>query len=175
MKYLFILLNLLTLLSCSPKAIHNTETIDISRQYQLQQKYSEILNVPMDSIYNLELYKNLESWSTIKDSLHYSSITYPTLFINYICYNQYNISLPHTYGEIFKDKHVYLFRNCNYLHEGDLIFFSKSKSSENTIGLYLRNNRFTSSSSTGELEFYNINDTLYNIKITSNAKLYKNE
>ncbi len=170
-----ILFTLITLSGCCPKVIHNTETIDKSKQLKLQLKYSEILQVPIDSVYNLTLYKNLEGWNTIKDLLHYTTITTSILFINYLCYNQYNIPLPHTYTEIAKDKCVYPFKNTDYLKEGDLIFFSTCISSENTIGMYLRNNRFVSVTQEGTLTFYNIKDSLNNFRIQSNAKLYKNE
>ncbi len=171
MGRLIILFSCIAIYSCSPKVIHNTETLDKSKPLQL--KYSKILQQPIDSIYNLTLYKNLESWNELKDSLHYASITYPILFINFICYSQYNITLPHTHNEILKDEQVYLFKNTSYLKEGDLVFYSDSNDSKNSVGLYLRNGYFVSSSSLGKLEFYNINNSINNIMIQSNAKLYK--
>ncbi len=172
MKYLLFLFTTLTLYNCSPKVIHNTEVIDDNKQSALQEKFSNLLNVPTDSIYNLRLYKNLESWNTMKDSLNFQSISHSVLFINYIYYKHYHIALPYTYDEIIKSKKVYLYRNTNYLREGDLVFFQEKDNPEKSIGIYLKNKHFTSASLTGELKYYEIKDTISNIKILSNAKLY---
>ncbi len=173
MKYILILFISYNIYSCSPKVIHNTKTIDSNKQFNLQKKYSDILKEPIDSIYNLRLYKNLENWNNIKDSLNFKTISYPILFINFMCYKQYNIILPNNYDAIINDEQVYLYRNTEYLHEGDLVFFKEKSNSDNLIGLFLRNKYFTYSTKTGELIYHEVNDTLNTVKVISNAKLYK--
>ncbi len=171
MKHTYILFIIL-LYNCSPKVIHHTETIDQRQQSSLQNKFSNLLNVPPDSICNLRLYENLENWNNTKDSLDFKSISYPVLFINFICYKQYNLTLPFSYNEIRRSKNIFLYQDTNYLKEGDLIFFEEMNSKTKSIGIYLKNNHFTSASLTGELKYYQIKDTLSLIKILSNAKLY---
>ncbi len=172
MKSYFILFIILTLYNCSPKVVHHTETIDYNQQSTLQKKFSNLINVPSDSICNLRFYRNLENWNSTKDSLDFKSITYPILFINFICYKQYNITLPFSYNEIKKSKNVFLYRDTNYLKEGDLIFFEEKNSNTKSIGIYLKNKHFASASLNGDLKYYQIKDTLSQIKILSNAKLY---
>ncbi|MCW3788871.1 NlpC/P60 family protein [Plebeiibacterium sediminum] len=172
MKNTLILFIILTLHNCSPKVIHNTKTIDSYKQNALQKKFAYLLKIPTDSIYNLSLYKNLESWNSTKDSLDFESIPYPILFINYICYKQYHIELPNSYDEILKSEKVYPYLNTNYLKEGDLIFFKQKNNSHKLVGLYLKNKHFTYASTNGELNYIEIKDTLNNITILSNAKLF---
>ncbi len=172
MRYNLFLL-LLLFASCTHKIVQNTRVEDVNEQTLLINKYASILEVPKDSIYNLALYRNLDQWENTKDLLNFKNIPFSTLFIDYICYRQYQMTLPDNYDDIFKNDKVYLYRNTDFLTEGDLVFFQNKYRPNKSIGFYLRNNYFASASPGGEIVYYHVRDTLDQIKIISNAKLNK--
>ncbi len=168
-----LLLFLLIITSCTPKVVQNARVEDLNEQTMLINKYAELLEVPKDSIYNLRLYRNLDQWKNTKDLLNFKNIPFSTLFIDYMCYRQYNMTLPDKYDDIFKNDNVYLYLNTDYLTEGDLVFFQDKYRPVKSIGFYLRNKYFVSASPNGDIVYYHVRDTLNQIKIISNAKLNK--
>ncbi len=173
MKHIFYILITIILINCSPKITHKAQVTDGGKLILLRNKYANILEVPIDSIYNIPLYQNIEKWSIIKDSLDFKDIPYSILFIDYLCYKQYGITLPESYEKIYKDQQVYLYRNPKYLNEGDLVFFQDKNRPEKSIGFYIQNQYFTNTTPSGEIKYYHIRDTLSQIKILVNAKLKK--
>jgi len=171
--YFFIVITLITCFSCSRKVIHHTEFVNNEKLIQLKNNYAVLLESSPDSIKNYNLFRSIDNWTTLKDSLQSENSTYNIVFMQYLYYMNFNLKIPGSYNEIYNWDNCYLFKNTSFLKEGDLIFFKQNHRPYNEIGFYLCNNYFISSSVSGKLNFFHLNDTTTFIQIISNAKLNK--
>jgi hypothetical protein len=133
--------------SIKKKPVVVLQPVDTVRQAydSLQIEFGDILSVPYDSIYNLELYgfikENLGKKCFSSKKLNYDCESFlPTLF-NEV----YGITIPATADEQKKYKNFDLFKNTRYLKPGDVLFFNNSPKQSDKIthaGFYLYNSFF---------------------------------
>jgi hypothetical protein len=111
----------------------------------LQQEFALKLDVPYDSITDLKLYR------FIKDNLgkkcfgvkvpEYTCESFTATLIKKV----YNTDFPNSIVEQMKYKNVELFKNNNFLQQGDILFFNYSDKQKERIshaGFYLQNGYF---------------------------------
>jgi cell wall-associated NlpC family hydrolase len=111
----------------------------------LRQEFALKLNVPYDSIGDLKLYQ------FVKDNLGKKcfGIKAPEYtcesFIATLIKKVYDIDFPNSIEEQMKYKNVELFKNNNFLEQGDILFFNYSDKQKERIshaGFYLQNGYF---------------------------------
>ncbi len=111
----------------------------------LQREFALKLNVPYDSITDLKLYR------FVKDNLGKKcfGVKAPEYtcesFIAALIKTVYDIDFPNTIAEQMKYKNVELFKNNNFLQQGDILFFNYSDKQKDRIshaGFYLQNDFF---------------------------------
>jgi NlpC/P60 family len=108
----------------------------------LQKEFAFKLNVPYDSINDLRLYKfikvNLGKKCFGAKGSQYTCESFLAKLIK----NVYDIDFPNTIAEQMKYKNVELFKNTNFLQQGDILFFNYSNKQKDKIshaGFYLQN------------------------------------
>lgn len=128
------------------------EFVSSSESAGLMSKFSMILEVSPDLISNLKLYEFIDQWietpyllgGETREGIDCSSFTqrlYTSVFDMYI---------ERTAQKQFDSKLTDKFLDLEFLHEGDLIFFSGSGRTNNAIahvGVYLQNGKFVHSTS----------------------------
>lgn len=122
-------------------------TVDIETASILQFKYSLLLDVEVEQIQNLNLFKVIDNWfgtrykygGTTKDGIDCSA------FMQVLFSAIYGITLPRT----AKDQYNLARRiTKSELKEGDLVFFNTTGGISH-VGMYLQNNKFVHASSSG--------------------------
>lgn len=109
-----------------------------------QTKYSEVLGVDITKVTNKELYDFIDEWmgtpylmgGSTKKAIDCSSFS-QRLFVK-----SFDIYLERTAQTQFDSENTELFKNKEYLSEGDLIFFGKDPFNISHVGVYLHNNKF---------------------------------
>ncbi len=119
---------------------------------ETQQKYSEIIGVPVDSLTNNELYEFIDEWMGVtylmggetKDGIDCSSFT------QRVYTKVYDLYIERTAEKQYNSKYTDKFTVKENLREGDLMFFEGVGTKSNAIthvGIYLSNNKFVHSTS----------------------------
>ena len=133
----------------SKKTSQGTNNIytDIETASGLQFKYSLLLDVEVEQIQNISLFKAIDNWvgtrykfgGTTKDGIDCSA------FMQVLFTAIYGIALPRTAKEQYN-----MTRKVakTELKEGDLVFFNTTGGISH-VGMYLQNNKFVHASSSG--------------------------
>lgn len=163
-----------SLFSCgAKKVVHNTVNRDDPALTALKEKYAEILNVDNEKIKNISLYQNIDNWQKIKESNELILGSFNISFIQYLYYLNLNTKLPSEIEELYKAHKTYLFKDCTFLKEGDLVFFKEGLRSVKEVGFYLDNNIFVAANAGGDLCFHHLRDSVAKFRLISNAKIIK--
>jgi cell wall-associated NlpC family hydrolase len=133
----------------------NAEKFDLK-----QIKYAIILDVPVESITNKELYNFIEEWygtryvfgGTSRRGIDCSSL------MQKIYTQVFSKEIPRTAVNQHRETERILKSD---LQEGDLIFFHTTRSGISHVGLYLGNDRFIHASSSKGVTISNLNDKYY--------------
>ncbi len=121
------------------------DTLVVADIDPLQQEFATKLNIPYDSINDLKLYR------FIKDNLGKKCFGVKTpeftceTFLSKLIKDVYDTDFPNTIAEQMKYKNVELFKNNNFLEQGDILFFNYSDKQKERIshaGFYLQNGYF---------------------------------
>lgn len=115
-------------------------------------KYSELLGVTSDKITNFKLYEFIAKWEGIPyllggettEGIDCSSFT------QRLYTSVYDLYIERTAQKQFNSKLTDKFQGREFLHEGDLIFFTRvnnKKNIVNHVGIYLQNGKFVHSTS----------------------------
>jgi lipoprotein Spr len=125
----------------------NNSSINIESAHTLQFKYAQLLNLEVEQIQNLPLFKLIDEWlgtryrlgGSTKDGIDCSA------FMQVLFTTIYGISLPRTAKEQYN-----LSRKVSRteLKQGDLVFFN-TLGGVSHVGMYLDNNKFVHASSSG--------------------------
>ena len=142
----------LALSACTTQKPTVTRTIIvdpvIKKASPLTKKYSQVLDVPTDSIQNEKLYAFVDEWldTPYRYGGEDTSAIDCSYFAQKLYHSVYNTLLPRTAGSQFKSNEIYLFKGRQYIKEGDLLFFKLPGSRRvDHVGIYLKNNRFVHS------------------------------
>jgi hypothetical protein len=121
------------------------DTLVIPDVDSLQQEFATKLNIPYDSVNDLKLYQ------FIKNNLGKKCFGIKTpeftceTFLSKLIKDVYDTDFPNTIAEQMKYKNVELFKNNNFLEQGDILFFNYSDKQKDRIshaGFYLQNGYF---------------------------------
>jgi hypothetical protein len=121
------------------------DTLVVANIDSLQQEFATKLNIPYDSVNDLKLYQ------FIKDNLGKKCFGIKTpeytceSFLSKLIKDVYETDFPNTIAEQMKYKNVELFKNTNFLEQGDILFFNYSDKQKEKIshaGFYLQNGYF---------------------------------
>jgi NlpC/P60 family len=119
------------------------DTVKIIDSVQLE--FAEKLNVPFDSINDIKLYQFIKN-NLGKKCFGIKSPDFTCeSFLTTLIKNVYDIDFPATIEQQMLNKNVELFKNNNFLKQGDLLFFNYSEKQKERIthvGFYLQNGFF---------------------------------
>ncbi|MRT94770.1 NlpC/P60 family protein [Ancylomarina sp. 16SWW S1-10-2] len=177
-KKVIIVLSLLicfgSLFSCgSKKVIHNTINTYDPAIVALKEKYAEILNVDNDKIRNVALYQNIDRWKEVRDSNKLNLGSLNINFVQYLYYLNFKTKLPVKIDKLYKARKTYLFKDCNFLKEGDLVFFRERNCKIKEVGFYLDNHIFVAANAGGDLYYHHLRDSIAKFHVISNAKIIR--
>ena len=125
----------------------NYSTATVEKASSLQFKYALLLDMEVEQIQNLHLFRVIDEWigthyklgGSNKDGIDCSA------FMQVIFSTLYGINLPRTAKEQY---HLSKRISRTELKEGDLVFFNTTGGISH-VGMYLQNNKFVHASSSG--------------------------
>ena len=147
----------------------NDESAAIENFSSLQFKYAQLLDVDVESVTNLILFKEIEKWWGTR--YRYGGATNKGIdcsaYSATLVHNVFGLVLPRTAREQYA--------NCIKLEkeemlQGDLIFFN-TRSGISHVGLYLGNGFFTHSSTSIGVTISNLSETYWSKKFVSGGRL----
>lgn len=149
--------------------IKNDELAVIETFSSLQFKYAQLLNVEVESLTNLTLYKEVERW--IGTRYRYGGATEKGIdcsaYSGTLAHNVFGLVLPRT----ARDQYA----NCiklerEELQQGDLVFFN-TRGGISHVGMYLGNGYFTHASTSIGVTISNLSETYWSKKFISGGRL----
>ncbi|BAX80226.1 NlpC/P60 family protein [Labilibaculum antarcticum] len=174
MVLLCLIIGFCCIISCgSKKIVHNTIYNDAPAVVALKEKYAGILHVENKDIRNIALYRNIDKWLTVRDSNMLALGSLNIGFIQYLYYLNLKTKLPVGIDELYKARKTYLFKDCHFLEEGDLVFFKEKYRTVKEVGFYLDNNIFVAADAGGDLCFHHLRDSITKFHVISNAKIVR--
>ncbi|MFL5787835.1 MAG: C40 family peptidase, partial [Flavisolibacter sp.] len=119
----------------------------LEKANSLQFKYAILLNMEVEQIQNLPLFRLIDEWMGTRYRLGGSTKSGIdcSAFMQVIFSALYGINLPRTAREQY---HMAKRISRTELKEGDLVFFN-TKGGVSHVGMYLQNNKFVHASSSG--------------------------
>jgi cell wall-associated NlpC family hydrolase len=156
-------------IEASPKLGNEAGSMTIERSTLLQFKYAQRMDVEVETLTNIKLYKAVDNWwatrycygGTTKRGIDCSALT--GVLVN----EGFGITLPRTaraqYAECQK------IRKDN-LTEGDLVFFD-TRGGISHVGLYLGNNYFVHASVHAGVTISSLNDSYYSKKFIGGGRV----
>lgn len=140
----------------------------------IQVKYGKLLGIAPDSIRNLRLYQFIDEWmgtpykwgGTTKKGIDCSA------FMQRLLLDVYGLNIPRTSEQQFFDQLTDRFKMKKYAFEGDLVFFRTMKGKYiSHVGLYLTNNMFVNSSSSGGVSIASLNNPYWKSKYVAAGRI----
>lgn len=154
----------------------NSSSLSTENVSALQAKYAGLLNTDLESIQNLKLFEYIDDWvgtsyklgGTTKDGIDCSA------FVQELFAVVYGITLPRT------AKYQYLATrriSTTQLKEGDLLFFHTRRNHHGVthVGIYLQNNKFVQSSSSGGVKISDMYEPYYVQHLIATGRVNKKE
>lgn len=124
----------------------------------LIEKYAKVLEVPVSSISNIQLYRFIDNRKGSSSS---------SFFVKQLFKNVYNLQLEGSVQEQYDSEKTDKFANTIYLEEGDLVFF-RSSSNKNAkashVGVYLGNSKFAHSNGSNGTKISDLRDNYWKAK-----------
>lgn len=124
----------------------------------LIEKYAKVLEVPVSSISNIQLYRFIDNRKGSSSS---------SFFVKQLFENVYNLQLEGSVQEQYDSKKTDKFVNTIYLEEGDLVFFRNSSNKNakvNHVGVYLGNSKFVHSNGSNGTKISDLRDDYWKSK-----------
>lgn len=163
MNKIIILLLSIALFSCKAKSNKIITDKDVNRNERGNYKYkdgltkkelkyfAEKLHTKKEFITNTKLYVFVKSWEQttyLYGGINKNGVDCSALMVELYSY-VYNENLPRTSGEMYSDDNFRAVKANETLQEGDLVFFKIDQTKiVSHVGIYLKNDRFFSASST---------------------------
>lgn len=138
----------------------SSRNTDIEKADWLQLKYAIILDATVESLTNISLLKLIDEWwgtgycigGTTKNCIDCSG------FAKMLMEDIYYVNIPRTAQEQYNgSSHI----NLEDLTEGDLVFFYTGGRDISHVGVYLFNNKFVHSATSGGVMVSDLNDTYW--------------
>ena len=147
----------------------NTESAAIESFSSLQFKYAQLLNVDVESLTNLTLFKEIEKW--IGTRYRYGGANEKGIdcsaYSGTLVHNVFGLVLPRTardqYAECIK-------LDREELLQGDLVFFN-TRGGISHVGMYLGNGYFTHASTSIGVTISNLSETYWSKKFVGGGRL----
>ncbi len=166
----------LSIASCGgKKVVHNTIYTDDPEVIEIKKEYANILHIPKDSVKSISLYLNIEKWLAVRDSSISKLGSLNINFIQYLYFFNRKMRLPTSLEKLYVARKTYLFKNSDFLKEGDLVFFKENDRAVKEVGFYLENNIFVAADAGGNLNFYHLKDSITKFKLISNARIVRDD
>jgi len=150
-------------------AASDEESAAIENFSSLQFKYAQLLNVEVESLTNLTLFKEINKWMGTR--YRYGGATEKGIdcsaYTGTLVHNVFGLVLPRT----ARDQYA----NCikldkGEMQQGDLIFFN-TRGGISHVGLYLGNGYFTHASTSIGVTISNLSETYWSKKFVSGGRL----
>jgi hypothetical protein len=171
-----LIFGLVFLISCKSKeVIHNTVYNNEPSVVALKEKYAKILHLENQEVRNIALYQNIEDWTIVKDSNINELSSLNINFVQYLYYLNFKTELPGEIDALYKARKTYLYKDCKFLEEGDLVFFKGNYRTVKEVGFYLDNNIFVAADAGGNVCFHHLRDSINEFHVISNAKIIRDE
>ncbi len=147
----------------------NDETAVIETFSSLQFKYAQLLNVEVESLTNLTLYKEVEKW--LGTRYRYGGATEKGIdcsaYSGTLAHNVFGLVLPRT----ARDQYASCIKlDREELQQGDLVFFN-TRGGISHVGMYLGNGYFTHASTSIGVTISNLSETYWSRKFISGGRL----
>lgn len=154
------------------KPVTAAKNIDIENVQQVQIKYSTVLDVPVEDITNIALYKDIDYWWGTRYCMGGSTETCIdcSAFTEKIIQDIYSVQLPRTAEEQFNAATKI---DPSELKEGDLVFFQTTGRSISHVGIYLANNKFVHASVSNGVMISDLNDAYWKPKFRAAGRIIK--
>ena len=147
----------------------NEEAVAIESFSTLQFKYAQLLNVDVEAVTNLILFKEIEKW--IGTRYRYGGATNKGIdcsaYTGTLVHNVYGLILPRTARDQYTDC---IKLDKEQLQQGDLVFFN-TRGGISHVGFYLGNGYFTHASTSIGVTISNLSETYWNKKFVSGGRL----
>ncbi len=142
----------------SVKTVSNSG--DIEKADWLQLKYAIVLDATVETLTNVNLLKLIDDWfgidycigGTSKNCIDCSG------FSHVIMQEVYNVNVPRTAQDQFNESQKIKLED---LSEGDLVFFHTGGRDISHVGVYLQNNKFVHSATSGGVMVSDLNDSYW--------------
>lgn len=133
---------------------------DIEKVDWLQLKYAIVLDATVETLSNVGLLKLIDDWwgtdycagGSTKNCIDCSG------FSHVLMQDVFNVNIPRTAQEQYNNAQKI---NLENLNEGDLVFFHTGGREISHVGVYLQNNKFVHSSSSGGVMVNDLNDAYW--------------
>ena len=133
---------------------------DIEKADWLQLKYAIVLDATVETLTNVNLLKLIDDWfgtdycigGTSKNCIDCSG------FSHVIMQEVYNVNVPRTAQEQYNESQKIKLEDLN---EGDLVFFYTGGRDISHVGIYLQNNKFVHSATSGGVMVSDLNDSYW--------------
>lgn len=147
----------------------NDEPAVIETFSSLQFKYAQLLNVEVESLTNLTLYKEVEKW--LGTRYRYGGATEKGIdcsaYSGTLAHNVFGLVLPRT----ARDQYASCIKlDREELQQGDLVFFN-TRGGISHVGMYLGNGYFTHASTSIGVTISNLSETYWSRKFISGGRL----
>ena len=162
------------------KEVASGSTVDKSQDLKYlkayeKRMYSDMLQIPMDSLVNEKLYAAITKWL---DTPYQWGGTSPagvdcSSLVQQLYAEVYQKNIPRTSLQQFYFDTRAQFKNQKYLKEGDLIFFRLRFEDEivSHVGIYLQNGKFLGSNSPHGVEITDLDTPYWQDKYVASARL----
>jgi len=149
----------------------STAAASIEKCSSLQFKYAMLMDIEVEMISNFTLYNFIEDWWGTRYRYGGSDRTGIdcSAFTGKLTQDVYNITLPRTAREQFQVCDMVANED---LQEGDLVFFN-TRGGISHVGLYLGNNYFVHSSTSGGVTISSLTDDYYSRKFLGGGRVKK--
>jgi len=147
----------------------NEESAAIETFSALQFKYAQLLDVDVETLTNLTLFKEIEKWMGTR--YRYGGATEKGIdcsaYSGTLVHNVYGLVLPRT----ARDQYAGCIKlNKEDLQQGDLVFFN-TRGGISHVGMYLGNGYFTHASTSIGVTISNLSETYWSRKFVSGGRL----
>lgn len=160
--------------STTKPASGNTKSKGYLTDIELQKKYAQLVDVSINQISNLKLYRFIEEWMGVPykiGGMSKSGVDCSAFAFN-LYKTIYDYSLPRTSMDQYKA--IKQFRRRKHLKEGDLLFFATSGGRRiSHVGIYLDNDRFINATTSRGVMVCNLNDTYWDNAYIDGGGIWK--
>ena len=147
----------------------NEESAAIESFSSLQFKYAQLLNVEVEAVTNLILFKEIEKWQGTR--YRYGGANEKGIdcsaYTGTLVHNVFGLVLPRT----ARDQYANCIRlDKEQLLQGDLVFFN-TRGGISHVGMYLGNGYFTHASTSSGVMISNLSETYWSKKFVNGGRL----